>query len=239
MYCSSAALVASAIAPNFAALVAGLTAVGLTTVTGQLLTPLAGDLVLPEHRGRVVGTVVSGILMGILLSRTISGLLGDLCGWRSVYWLAAAITVMAAAMLAKRLPLDPTRPKIPYRMLLSSVIGVILQHRVVRVTLILGATTFCVFTMFWTGLTFLLTAPPFSYSLTQIGSVGLVGLAGALGAQRSGILHDRGWSVGATGVGLIVSLLSVVIAAISARSIIGILISVLLLTQLSHLLTLP
>lgn len=48
------------------------------------------------------------------------------------------------------------------------------------------------FTMFWTSLTFLLSAPPFSFSVAVIGLFGLVGLAGAAAAQRVGRLNDRG-----------------------------------------------
>lgn len=229
LFCSAVALALSASAPNFAFLLVSLLAVGLTTVTGQLLTPLAGDLVEPERRGRVVGTIVSGLLTGILLSRTISGMVGDLFGWHAIYWLAAAVTLVMAILLARALPADPARPAMPYRALLSSVIGAVRQHSVVRVTLVIGATAFSVFTMFWTGLTFLLSAPPFSYSLTQIGLVGLVGLAGALGAQRSGILHDNGWSVRATGLALLMSLVSVTIAGVGAASIVAVLLAVLML----------
>lgn len=229
MLCSVVALVTSASAPNFALLVASLFAVGVTTVTGQLLTPLASDLVEPERRGRVVGTIVSGLLTGILLSRTISGVVGDLFGWRAIYWLAAAVSTLMAVLLAMSIPADAERAKIRYRALLSSAIGVVRRHRVVRVTLVLGATAFSVFTMFWTGLTFLLSAQPFAYSLTQIGLVGLVGLAGALGAQRTGILHDKGWSVPVSGLALLIALLSVIIAGVGATSIIAILIAVLVL----------
>ena len=55
--------------------------------------------------------------------------------------------------------------------------------------------------MFWTALTFLLSAPPFSYPVGVIGLFGLFGLAGAIAAQRAGRLHDRGWSLPATGLG--------------------------------------
>lgn len=229
MFCSAMALVASAVAPNFTLLVGSLAMVGFTTVTGQLLVPLAGDLAHPSHRGRIVGIVVSGILTGILLSRTISGLLGDIFGWRSIYWVAAILSVFIAALLVKFLPKDQARLRIKYRELLSSVIGVIRRYRTVRVTLILGATSFSVFTMFWTGLTFLLSAPPFSYSLTQIGLVGLAGLVGAMGAQRSGVLHDKGWSVRATGAGLLLSCVSLILAAVGVQSILCILIAVVIL----------
>jgi predicted MFS family arabinose efflux permease len=48
-------------------------------------------------------------------------------------------------------------------------------------------------------ITFLLSAPPFSYSAGTIGLVGLVGLSSALAAQRAGTLHDRGGWVPAIG----------------------------------------
>src|SRR3954451_9054752 len=78
MLCSAAALVACAAAPSIGVLLVALTLLGLTTVSGQILAPLAGDLADDAHRGRVVGTVVSGLLTGILVSRTISGLVADI-----------------------------------------------------------------------------------------------------------------------------------------------------------------
>jgi len=74
-----------------------------------------------------------------------------------------------------------------------------------------------------------LSAPPFSYSVTQIGLVGLVGLAGALAARRAGRLHDRGWSVPATGVALLLALISLAIAALGATSITLVLVAVVLI----------
>jgi predicted MFS family arabinose efflux permease len=229
MGASVLALAASAFAPTFAVLLGALALVGLTTVTGQLLTPLAGDLATDAQRGRVVGTVASGLLTGILASRTLSGLLADALGWRAVYMVAAAVTLVMAVLLARALPPVAPRAAVPYGKLLKSVFAVVGQHRTVQVTLVLGATTFSVFTMFWTGLTFLLSSAPYSYSASQIGLVGLAGLAGALGAQPAGRLHDRGWSVGATGAGLVLTLLSLGIAALGTTSIVVVLIAVVLL----------
>ena len=65
--------------------------VGVTTVAGQILAPLAGDLADIASRGRVVGIVVSGILTGILVSRTLSGLIADAAGWRVVFASAAVV----------------------------------------------------------------------------------------------------------------------------------------------------
>lgn len=229
MICSAVALLACAFAPSFLALLAALAAVGLTTVAGQILTPLAGDLARPEQRGRVVGTVVSGLIMGILLSRTISGFVAAAFGWRSIYITAAIVILILAAILARVLPVERSRPKVSYGALLKSVFAVVRRHRSVQVTLVIGATMFAVFSMFWTGLTFLLSSPPFSYSVSQIGLVGLVGLAGALAAQRAGWLHDRGLSVAATGGALVLGLISLLIAGFGSTTSLPILVAVLLL----------
>ena len=229
MILSALALIASAFAPSFTLLLAALAAVGLTTVAGQILAPLAGDLAKPEQRGRAVGTVISGVLVGILVSRTISGFLADAFGWRAIYLCAAVLIIVLAILLARALPALPPRPAVPYGRLLRSIFSTIRAHRAVQVTLVLGATVFSVFTMFWTGLTLLLSAPPFSYAASEIGLVGLVGLAGALAARRAGWLHDRGWSVPSTGGALVLALVSLAISAFGATSIAITLIAVFLI----------
>ena len=85
--------------------------------------------------------------------------------------------------------------------------------------MVLGATTFATFTMFWTALTFLLSAPPFSYDVSVIGLFGLVGLVGVIAAQRAGRLHDRGWSLPATGAAWSLALLAFVVAIFAGRSV--------------------
>lgn len=226
---SSVALFAAAAAPGFGLLLGSLVLVGLTTVAGQLLIPLAGDLAEPAERGRVVGTVVSGVLIGILVSRTVSGLVADAFGWRAIYVLAGVIALVFAGVLGRLLPVLPARAAIAYGTLLGSVFVAVRRHRAVPVTLMISAAGFSVFTLFWTGITFLLSTEPYGYSVTQIGLVGLVGLAGAIAAQRAGRLHDRGWSVPVTGAAIAVTIGSLVLAAVGQRSIVVVLIAVLIL----------
>jgi predicted MFS family arabinose efflux permease len=229
MICSAAALVACSLALSFGALLLVITVLGLTTVSGQILAPLAGDLADDAHRGRVVGTVVSGILTGILVSRTLSGLVAAAAGWRTIFAVAAALDVLLAILLYRAIPQLPPKTRMAYPALIASVAAVVRRERTVRWTLVLGATAFGMFTMFWTSLTFLLSAPPFSYPVSVIGLFGLAGLAGALTAQRAGRLHDRGWSLPATGAGWVLALVAFVVAAFAGRSVAGVLAAVVLL----------
>jgi predicted MFS family arabinose efflux permease len=85
------ALLGVAAAPGFAWLAAASLAVGVTTITPQLLVPFAAHLAGPSERGRVVGTVMSGLLIGILAARTVGGFLAEVGGWRIVFAAAAAV----------------------------------------------------------------------------------------------------------------------------------------------------
>ncbi|XNN88045.1 MFS transporter [Curtobacterium flaccumfaciens] len=111
---SAVALLLAAIAPTFATLLVALALVGITTVAGQLLIPLAGDLADPAQRGRVIGTIASGVLTGILVSRTISGLVADAFGWRAIYALAAVVAVVLAVLLRRAIP-EASRPAAGWR----------------------------------------------------------------------------------------------------------------------------
>ena len=123
-------------------------------------------------------------------------------GWRAIYALAAVAAVLFAVLLYRAVPPLEPKTRMRYPALLASVAAVVARERTVRWTLVLGATGFAMFTMFWTALTFLLSGPPFDYSVSVIGLFGLAGLAGAVAAQRTGRLHDRGWSLPATGAAL-------------------------------------
>jgi predicted MFS family arabinose efflux permease len=220
MLCSAGALVACAVAPSIVVLLIAITAVGLTTVSGQILTPLAGDLAEEASRGRVVGTVASGILTGILVSRTISGLVAGVAGWRAIFVVAAVVAVALALVLYRAIPPLAPKTRMAYPALIASVWAVVAHERAVRWTLVLGATGFAAFTLFWTSLTFLLSGPPYDYPVSVIGLFGLAGLAGAVAAQRAGSLHDRGWSLPATGAAWALVLASYLVGLIGGRSVV-------------------
>ncbi|MCM4076370.1 MFS transporter [Paractinoplanes hotanensis] len=229
LLCSAGAALLCAVAPSLGLLMGALVLLGVTTVSGQILAPLAGDLADDAERGHVVGTVISGILVGILISRTVAGFVAGVAGWRAIYVVAALIAVGSAVVLSRRIPVLPAREHIPYWSLIASVGQVLRRERTARWTVVLAATAFGAFTMFWTALTFLLSGPPYHYSVQAIGLFGIAGLAGALAAQRAGRLHDRGLSLPATGVAWALLLVAFGLALAGRNSVVTIVIAVVLL----------
>lgn len=229
MLASAIALLACALAPGYYPLLMATGLLGLTTVAGQLLNPLAGDLAAPGRRGRVIATVTAGLLIGILVSRTVAGAVAATLGWRAIYAIAAALTTVLALVMATTLPRLPRRAPVPYLRLLGSVVQLVRREPVVRWTLALGALGFGSFTMFWTALTPFLAGPQYGYNVATIGLFGLVGLAGALAAQRAGHLHDRGWSLPATGIAWALTLDTWALAWALGGSLAGLLVAVVVL----------
>ncbi|WP_346806250.1 MFS transporter [Enterobacter chuandaensis] len=189
-------------------MIVGTALTGLFSVVAQILVPLAATLASPEKRGKVVGTIMSGLLLGILLARTVAGLLASLGGWRTVYWVASVLMVIMALALWRGLPKVKQENHLNYPQLLASVFSLFTEDKLLRTRALLGCFTFANFSILWTSMAFLLAAPPFNYSEGVIGLFGLAGAAGALGARPAGGLADKGKSHMTTTAGLILLLLS-------------------------------
>ncbi|GLW10119.1 hypothetical protein Misp01_52480 [Microtetraspora sp. NBRC 13810] len=65
-------LLVSATAPNGPMLLAGTVLTAFTSVAAQVVVPYAATLAAPGRRGRVIGMVMTGLMLGALLSRTVS-----------------------------------------------------------------------------------------------------------------------------------------------------------------------
>jgi len=181
---------------------------GLFSVVAQVLVPLAATLATPEKRGKVVGTIMSGLLLGILLARTVAGLLAGIGGWRTVYWVASALMALMALALWRGLPKVKSETDLNYPQLLVSVFRLFGGDKLLRTRALLGCLSFANFSILWTSMAFLLASPPFNFSEAVIGLFGLVGAAGALGARQAGSLADKGKSHLTTTGGLLLLLFS-------------------------------
>ena len=176
---------------SFTILAAVTLVIGLSSVGGQVLVPLAADLAEPAQRGRVIGRVMTGLLLGVLLSRTASGLIAQLSSWRVVYWSAAGLLTVMAIVLHRALPKEPAREHVAYRKLVGGVFSLFVTQRELRRRAYLGAVIFASNNAMWTTLSFLLASSPFHYSNAVIGLFGLFGVAGVLAANVAGRQADR------------------------------------------------
>ena len=226
---AAAGLAVTALAPSLALVLLGTALTGLFSVVTQLLVPFAATLAGPEERGRVVGTVMSGLLLGILLARTVAGGLAALGGWRTVYWAGAGAMVLVALLLRRALPTHHRPLGMSYLGLLGSIGTLFREEPVLRLRALVGAAVMGTFSVFWTSMAFLLAGPPYHMASGAIGLFGLVGAAGALAASGAGRLSDQGKGNLATSGGLAILLLSWAPLAFAQHALAALLVGVLFL----------
>jgi predicted MFS family arabinose efflux permease len=226
---STVALVLVATARNAFWVAAACFLVGAMGSTVHIFIPFAAHLAPPRERGRVLGTVFSGILLGILLARTFSGFVGAHLGWRSVYWIAAVMIIVVTVLVQFLLPLSKPTVEMSYFSLLRSTLDLARKHPALRESAFLGASFMCCFSAFWTTLIFLLETPPFHYGSQTAGLFGLVGAAGAAGAPFIGRLTDKRGSRFTIGIALVFVFLSFVLLGLTGKTIAGLILGVLAL----------
>ncbi len=203
--------------------------VGFTTVVPQLIVPLAATLAAPSERGKVIGTVMSGLLIGILLARTFSGMIGGNFGWRAVFWIAAGLMLLMAVVLRLFLPPSYPETKMTYGRLLASIGQLVVQQRTLREATFIAAMQFGGFSAFWTVLAFFLEGSPYHYGSEVAGLFGLVGVAGAAAAPVAGRLADRFRAGILVGFAIILTLLAYICFWLFGQHLWGLLTGVVLL----------
>ncbi|MEV5496938.1 MFS transporter [Nonomuraea fuscirosea] len=227
-------LLVSATAADGTVLLISTALTGLASAGAQVVVPFAATLADPAERGRVVGTVMTGLILGLLLARTASGTLSELGGWRTVYWVNAALMALTAVLLRLFLPrLGGDGGRLSYPALLRSTLSMFRLEPLLRWRAGIGALSLASFSVLWTALTFLLAGSPYGWTESAIGLFGLVGAAGALTATVAGRLADRGLVQVVTGAGTVLLVASWLAIAAGARSLVWLLAGVILL-DLAH-----
>ncbi|MDH6310787.1 putative MFS family arabinose efflux permease [Dysgonomonas sp. PFB1-18] len=186
-----ASLLVFALSQSLAVMIAASFFIGLTSVVPQVFVPIAAQLSRPGDKGKNVGIVMSGLLVGILASRVFSGLVGEYLGWREVFYIAAGMMVVMAALIAWLLP--DMRPTFSgtYGQLMRSIARYTKDLPALRLASLRGALGFGSFSIFWTTLTFRLKQAPFFQGSDVAGMLGLVGIAGALAASLGGYISGK------------------------------------------------
>jgi predicted MFS family arabinose efflux permease len=167
---------------------------GASCAAIQMLVPLVASMTPPEHRGRVIGEVMSGLMIGILLSRPLASLIADVSSWRAFYRFSAVSMAALAGALAWRLPKLRPAAGASYRTLLASFPKLLKDEPVLRVRVWTAALVMASFTAYWSAIALRLSTAPFNLSAREIAVFALIGAAGAAATPLAGRLGDCGWA---------------------------------------------
>lgn len=159
---------------------------GVGSMIPQIFVPIASQFSRPEHKGRNVGIVISGLLTGILASRVVSGVVGDVLGWRAMYFIASGLMLVCAFVVMKVLPdIRPTF-KGSYAKLMASLFSLLRDYPALHVYSVRAGLAFGSFLSLWACLSFKMAQAPFYADSDVVGFLGLCGIAGALTASSVG-----------------------------------------------------
>ena len=209
------ALALAVIAPTAGLFLLASLAIGVAASSVQVIVPFAGHLASDATRGRVVGSVVSGLLLGIMLSRPVASFAAHLLGARSIFAISAVVTAGVALTLALRLP--RRQPEgMPYLGVLASLWPLLRDTKVLQRRAAYQAAMFGCFSLFWTAVPLLLEGPAFGFSQIGIGIFALVGAGGAIASPFAGRAADAGHTRLVTGAAMVTALVSFPAAALGA-----------------------
>lgn len=184
------ALLLCALAPNISSLLLISLAIGILATMAQDIVPASAALAPLAQRGRMVGTVMTGLLVGILLSRVVAGLVTQFWGWQSMYLLAAASLILIGWCLRQMMPRFQPDTQLGYRALMGSLITLWRRYPALRRATLAQGLLSVAFSAFWSTLAIMLNN---AYQLDSgvAGAFGLAGAAGALAAPLAGRLADQ------------------------------------------------
>ncbi|KAA6165605.1 MFS transporter [Pseudomonas veronii] len=191
--------------PNLFLLVSLL--IGFSSVSVQILIPLAAHLSPAESRGRVVGSIMGGLLLGILLARPVSSVVADHFGWRAMFMAAAALMAFISVVLMLTIPKRQPDHSASYGQLLRSLGTLLRDQPLLRQRAFYQGCMFATFSLFWTAAPLELVRNH-GLSQTQIAIFALVGAIGAIAAPIAGRLADAGHTHRASLLAMIFAVLS-------------------------------
>lgn len=207
-FCALATASFAASAPLF---LAASLLIGLGSVVAQILVPYATYLAAGLHQGRVVGNVMSGLLLGIMFARPVASFIAGLWKWQAVFALSAAAIALLTVLLYRVLPERRPEPALSYGTLIVSLGSLWRQTPILRRRAVYQACLFGVFSLFWTVVPLYL-ADEFGMTQQGIAWFALAGVGGAIAAPIAGRLADKGWTRFLTGLAMIVAASSCTLA---------------------------
>jgi YNFM family putative membrane transporter len=187
----AAATLSCAFAPSFGALLAlraaqGALVPGMTAVS----VAYAGDRYRAQDLPAVVGGIIGASVVGGLAGRVLGGWIADHRGWRAAFVAFAAVSLGAAAALARGLPPAAAAERTGWTSAYRGMLAHLRDRRLLGAYLV-GASLFFGWTGVFTYLPYLLTAPPHRLSTGLVSSVYLVYAAGVVASPLAGRVSGR------------------------------------------------
>ncbi|KQY79518.1 MFS transporter [Paenibacillus sp. Root52] len=201
------ALIIAAFAPQSGLFLMVSLFIGVGSVVAQILVPYATYLTSEEQRGRVVGNVMSGLLLGIMLARPVASFITSIWGWQAVFIFSAIMIALLTILLSRTLPARQPEPNLNYGQLIISLGTLLKKLPPLRRRALYQASLFGAFSLFWTTVPMRL-ANDFNMSQQGIAWFALAGVGGAIAAPIAGRLADRGLTRILTGAAMVIALLS-------------------------------
>ena len=190
-----------------------------TTITPQLMLPLASSITPPATRATAISIVFSGLMLGMLFPRVISGLIAQFTAWRNIYWTASGLQAILFALLWVFMPDYPSdnASDTNYLYMLWGIIRLIFRQPILAYACIMTFFSNAVFASYWTTLTALLSSPAYKFTPWKICLFALIGIAPlALVPPYSRMVIDRFVPSFSVVLGLLVAFIGVVIGTYTA-----------------------
>lgn len=159
---------------------------GMSSIMPQLFIPMATLYSRPENKVRNMGYVASGIMTGIVSARAISGYIGEWWGWRSMFFIVAAMMLLGLVVTLRMMPQGSVSFQGTYRQLMHTVGRIFVSHPRIRLYSLRPAMSFACMMCIWSCMAFHVAQPPFYAGSHAVGMLSLCGIAGALGASVVG-----------------------------------------------------
>lgn len=189
--CLIASLCCIALTHNVLLLLSASFITGICSVAPQVFIPFVTLYAKPHEKARKAGFILSGLLTGILASRVVSGYVGELFGWRVIYYVAAVAICLSALLIMRFFPnVEPTY-KGRFRTLMTSIGSLAKEHPRALLYSVRSALTFGSVLGMWACLAFRMAEAPFFKGSDTVGLLGLCGVAGALTASNVGRFVPR------------------------------------------------
>lgn len=159
---------------------------GFCSVSPQVFIPFVSLYAKPDQKARKVGIVLSGLLIGILASRVVSGYVGHLAGWRTMYLIAAITMAVSVLIILRVFPnVEPTYHG-SFFSLMKSIRQLAIRYPRSLIYSIRSAFAFGSMLGLWVCLAFHMKEAPFYADSDTVGMLALCGVAGALTASNVG-----------------------------------------------------